>query len=125
MGHYLAVHLGTNGIRVKCIIGGQNVDFRKYKYQVSLWEDEKIICSGVILDDKHILTAAHCVDDVSTNRIKIVAGVSHIRQNNLKFRSVTKIHLHEDYSDARVSCEHLKNDIAVLTVCKIKLLTNI
>lgn len=128
MVHHSGAHLGVYGIRVKRIIGGLAVNFRKYEYQVSVWENGQFSCSGVILDSTHILTAAHCADRVSADRLKIIAGVSYIGQNNnlnLNFLDVDKIHLHKEYSGSHVACDYIKNDIGVLTVCKIELSTNI
>lgn len=45
------------------IIGGQDSDTGRFPYYVALfnYETSKHICGGAIIDEWHILTAAHCV----------------------------------------------------------------
>lgn len=44
------------------IIGGENARPGQFPYQVSLQCGNRHICGGSILNEKYILTAAHCVD---------------------------------------------------------------
>lgn len=43
------------------IVGGQAARPGQFPYQVSLIINQSILCSGVIIDHWHILTAAHCI----------------------------------------------------------------
>ena len=42
------------------IVGGQNADPRKYKFQVVVY-NFVYLCGGTIMDAQTVLTAAHCV----------------------------------------------------------------
>lgn len=43
------------------IVGGTEAEPGQFPYQVALVEGGLYICGGVIIDARHILTAAHCV----------------------------------------------------------------
>lgn len=65
-------------------------------------------CGGSIIDKDHILTAAHCVDGLSADRLRIRAG-SNQHNSGGKLVKVAKVTQHPEY-DAKT----IKNDIAVL-----------
>lgn len=65
-------------------------------------------CGGSIIDKDHILTAAHCVDGLSADRLRIRAG-SNQHASGGKLVKVAKIMQHSEF-DAKT----IKNDIAVL-----------
>jgi hypothetical protein len=49
------------------IIGGSNANQGQFPYQVFLILDGAFTCGGSILDTTHIVTAAHCVEDVDSS----------------------------------------------------------
>lgn len=61
------------------------------KYTVGLGQSE-IMCSGVIIDKNHIVTAAHCNDEVSHG--KVYFGTD---KTNFVFRTVIGSTLHPEY----------------------------
>ena len=65
-------------------------------------------CGGSIIDKDHILTAAHCVDGLSADRLRIRPG-SNQHNSGGKLVKVAKVTQHPEY-DAKT----IKNDIAVL-----------
>lgn len=56
------------------IVGGSPADIKDYPYQVLLMIDGKASCGGSIIRNNYILTAAHCIYDVSQNQVTIRAG---------------------------------------------------
>lgn len=43
------------------IIGGYPLNIADAPYQVAILASDKMLCSGAILTEKHVLTAAYCV----------------------------------------------------------------
>ncbi|XP_050310294.1 trypsin 3A1-like [Anthonomus grandis grandis] len=58
------------------IIGGNPADIRDYPYQVLLIIGGKPSCGGSIIREDFVLTAAHCIYDVTPDQIQIRAGTS-------------------------------------------------
>jgi len=97
------------------IVGGSTAVVGKYKFQVSLQnEDGFHLCGGSILDESHILTAAHCckphkILKSKKNLPKVVkAGGNHV-QTLPQTRKIGKFQVHEKY------------DITANDICVIKL----
>ena len=68
-------------------------------------------CGGSILDDSHILTAAHCVDSVSSDELRIAAGIYSLTETFPTIRSVDAIYIHPNWSS---TSRERRNDIALL-----------
>lgn len=45
------------------IVGGANVDIKNVPYQVSVNVKNEHECGGSLITKRHILTAAHCVEE--------------------------------------------------------------
>lgn len=60
-------------------------------------------CTGVLVDDMHILTAGHCVSDINTRSIEVTVSSDNIIYNNSKpvrsarKRSMTRVCFHDDF----------------------------
>ncbi|XP_011867919.1 PREDICTED: chymotrypsin-2-like isoform X2 [Vollenhovia emeryi] len=52
---------GSRGLRIRRLVGGQDAVENEFPYQVSLRYYDLHICSGALISDRHILSAAHCV----------------------------------------------------------------
>jgi len=65
------------------IVGGKDVDFAgKYPWQASLTNNYGgHFCGGAIIDEYWIVTAAHCVQSQSANRMKVIVGRHQLRSN--------------------------------------------
>jgi secreted trypsin-like serine protease len=71
------------------------------------------ICSGTILEDSYILTAAHCLKNRSSKDITIEAGMYYRSENGAIIRQVDHIYIHPNYA---VHSNLYMNDIAILHV---------
>ena len=69
------------------------------------------ICSGTILDDFFILTAAHCLINRSVKDITIQAGIYYRSDQNATIRKVDNIYIHPNYT---AGSNGFINDIAIL-----------
>ncbi|EDW14765.1 chymotrypsin-1 [Drosophila mojavensis] len=59
------------------IVGGQEAEEGAVPYQVSIQTSWKTnICGGVIIDERWILTAGHCVLDFPIDELRIVVGTN-------------------------------------------------
>jgi secreted trypsin-like serine protease len=71
----------------------------------------KHMCTGTILSDSFILTAAHCVSSQSNStKIMVAAGIHSLSQYVTSIRRVDQVYIHENYTS---QTSHL-HDIAVL-----------
>ncbi|HAS40722.1 MAG TPA: hypothetical protein DCS93_09600 [Microscillaceae bacterium] len=81
------------------IIGGTQIDITQAPYQVSIEDaaDGSHFCGGVILSDRWILTAAHCVSNVTS--VIIHAGSTDQTDNNVGQRiTSSNIVIHPNYN---------------------------
>ncbi|XP_063994886.1 trypsin 5G1-like isoform X3 [Diachasmimorpha longicaudata] len=115
-----AIHFG------KIAVDGQ------FKYMAAIFHNSSHVCGGAIIDDRHILTAAHCVANATAREIVVVTGAADWRSPWRHYSTVKKIHIHEEYLPMHsenwefVEYSHLKsrrweevvtkNDIAVLAL---------
>lgn len=61
------------------IIGGQTVRIEDFPYQVSLEQHGEQFCGGVIISNKHILTAGHCFSNIKESRwLDIINKEEHV-----------------------------------------------
>lgn len=97
------------------LVGGTNAAESEFPYQASLRYFDLHICSGTLISDKHVLSAAHCVCglidypseelSVRTGSIKLTEGEKH---------AVKSIACHPDYLYGPE--ESWTADIVVITV---------
>ena len=69
------------------------------------------LCSGTILDNSYILTAAHCLTNRSANDLTIEAGMYYLSESDVSIRQVDRIYIHPNYT---VYANQYINDIAIL-----------
>ncbi|XP_018407061.1 PREDICTED: trypsin-1-like [Cyphomyrmex costatus] len=82
------------------VIGGSAAPVGRYPYIVSLQSRGQHFCGGSILNNRTIITAAHCVDtNKNPGLLTVKAGKSIINTKEATEQtvSVQKIHVHEKY----------------------------
>ncbi|VDI26252.1 Hypothetical predicted protein [Mytilus galloprovincialis] len=104
----------VDGLTSSKIVGGSDADISEYPWQVSLqlrnsgsWYH---ICGGSIINNKWVVTAAHCVDGSATNNLRIAAGTTQLSDTSRTVRTLSRVIMHPSYSG---SAAGYPNDIAL------------
>ncbi|XP_026822722.1 transmembrane protease serine 9-like [Rhopalosiphum maidis] len=101
------------------IVGGQNADPGEWPWIVAIFNSGRHFCGGSLIDDTHVLTAAHCVAHMSSwdvARLTVNLGDYNIKsKTDVKHmeRKIKRVVRHKGF-DQRT----LYNDIALLTLDK-------
>jgi len=110
-----AVDLGINRI-----IGGSPINPHQFKFVAALLTEDyqgrvRQFCGGSVIDEYHVLTAAHCVasyTESDVRRLRVQLGVHDIKNTPSKStHKVDRIIRHIDFSQRT-----LDNDVAILTL---------
>lgn len=103
------------------IVGGYGVPTSKFIYQAGIREvrDKGFRCSGAILSERWVVTAARCVVDFEINDLEIIYGSR--TRNDGRVAKVSDIFVHKKYNRNTFA-----NDIAMLsTAARMKLSVNV
>ncbi|MCF6258242.1 MAG: trypsin-like serine protease [Gammaproteobacteria bacterium] len=100
------------------IIGGTNADPNEYPWAVTLLRAninggfDATFCGGTLIASRWVLTAAHCVDDLSSaSKIEVAIGINNLNNiSNTDRQTVSHIFVHPAYNKTL----SLNNDIALL-----------
>ncbi|KAJ2947827.1 hypothetical protein O0L34_g9614 [Tuta absoluta] len=99
------------------IVGGHNADLNEWPWIVALFNGGRQFCGGSLIDDRHVLSAAHCVAHMTSwdvARLTARLGDHNIRQNTETMhieRKIKRVVRHRGF-DMRT----LYNDVAILTL---------
>ncbi|XP_066590810.1 proclotting enzyme-like [Prorops nasuta] len=99
------------------IVGGQNADPGEWPWIAALFNAGRQFCGGSLIDDKHILTAAHCVAHMNSwdvARLTVRLGDYNIKTNHEVRhieRRVKRVVRHRGFNSRT-----LYNDVALLTL---------
>ncbi|KAH8400947.1 hypothetical protein KR009_001969 [Drosophila setifemur] len=98
------------------IVGGQETRIRQYPWMAVINIHDRFYCSGSLINDLYVLTAAHCVEGVPSEFISL-RFLQHNRSNPhdqlIIQRWVSRVKIHELYNPYNVD-----NDIAILRLNK-------
>lgn len=78
----------------------------KFLSAVTIQSGSKHLCSGVILDERWIITTAHCIEKYTKDQLQVKYYV-----NGHRFNNVEAIVLHPEYNH-----ERLVNNVALIKV---------
>ncbi|XP_069120481.1 chymotrypsin-like elastase family member 1 [Argopecten irradians] len=73
------------------IVGGTDADEDAWPWQVTLTYKNQFMCGGTILNEKTILTAAHCTYRAKKRALKVIVGNYDRRKNEKKTRGEKKM----------------------------------
>jgi len=94
------------------IVGGTQASVNEYPWQAALMSGSQQFCGGSLINDRYILTAAHCVDGITAAQLTVRLAEHNLAsstETNLVTRSVSSIISHSQYND-----NTMQNDIALL-----------
>ncbi|XP_050347973.1 proclotting enzyme isoform X2 [Nymphalis io] len=99
------------------IVGGHNAELNEWPWIVALFNNGRQFCGGSLIDDSHVISAAHCVAHMTSwdvARLTARLGDYNIRTNTETQhveRKIKRVVRHRGF-DMRT----LHNDVAVLTL---------
>jgi len=104
---------GTHPFRV---VNGWPADPNEWPWQAALLNKGRQFCAGSLIDDKHILTAAHCVAHMSRNdvaNLKIRLGAHYIKrgESGTHESKAARVVRHKGFSQ-----QTLHWDVAIITM---------
>lgn len=106
MSVYLGVHSDNDTLHVSF---GTDADPSRYPWSVALRGNDRDRCGGTLIDDLHVLTAAHCIGTRTTT----VSLGSHLYNGGEEARTNFYC-VHNAYS----SSNYYRNDIAIIRLAK-------
>ncbi|XP_063994883.1 hypodermin-A-like isoform X2 [Diachasmimorpha longicaudata] len=122
--YYILITSIRNG---NAIIKGTRATEGQFKYMAAIFINGYLNCGGAILDERNILTAAHCVHRRKPQMMKIVVGAGNYKLEGRIVRDVKTVHVYNKYIPKQIPIPNLqyqlpirhqqpKHDIAVLTL---------
>ncbi|XP_017123667.1 mite allergen Der p 3 [Drosophila elegans] len=94
------------------IVGGEETRVHQYPWMAVILIHDHFYCSGSLIDDLYVLTAAHCVEGVPPDLISLrflEHNRSHTNKDIVIERHVSRVKVHELYNP-----RSFDNDIAIL-----------
>ncbi|MEM7112424.1 MAG: serine protease [Chloroflexota bacterium] len=85
------------------IIGGEEADVGEWPWQIALYAGSGQICGGSLIDERWVITAAHCILDFGTGEpipadvFQVRAGVHQLSSDQGQFINVSEIMLPPDF----------------------------
>ncbi|XP_012538931.2 chymotrypsin-2 [Monomorium pharaonis] len=113
----LDVSNGTLALRTRRLIGGHPANESEFPYQVSLRYYNLHICSGALISDRHVLSAAHCICgliDEPSEELSAYTGSINLKESEK--HSVKDVKCHPDYVYG--SEMSWTADLAIITLAK-------
>lgn len=104
-----SAHAAASAPTVAWIVNGEDADIDRFPFQVALRVKASgfQFCGGTFLNSRYVLTAAHCVDDIISQDMEVLAGTADLTSGGERLE-VSAIRIHPDYSAT------LDGDVAIL-----------
>ena len=98
------------------ILNGQQTDINEYPWQAALIAngDNRPFCGGSLVNDRYVLTAAHCLEDVSKFPLTVILGEHNIVTSTESDEQTFSIELNDIKSHDNYNTPPMANDIAVI-----------
>ena len=94
------------------IVSGEEAAAAEWPWQVALVSRGVQFCGGSLVSPRHVVTAAHCTEDLTASQLSVLAGTVDLDAGGQR-RPVATIHQHEGYHG-----DTLRNDIALLELAQ-------
>ncbi|XP_063235397.1 venom protease-like [Bacillus rossius redtenbacheri] len=108
---------GVSSLQGARIVGGQPADLKEWPWMVALVRAPDLqFCGGVLVTDRHVLTAAHCVQSMELKSLRVRLGeydLSTTSESPSRDFGVAEVRAHEAYAAASY-----ENDIALLRMSR-------
>lgn len=115
--------LEAEALKAEGIIGGEEAYLGQFPYAVSIQVDENHLCGGAIIDDRFVLTAAHCVIDdegqFENLRFTVVAGINDLRDPKAVRVRVESVYVPREYDPVNPEPDEPYNDTGDVAVLKV------
>lgn len=98
------------------IVNGEEAVEHEFPWMAALTNRKRQFCGGSLIDESHILTAAHCVAHVSKSdvqHLRVKLGDHNIKDND---RTSVEVRVKRIIRHIGFSSKTLHNDIAILTM---------
>ncbi|KAH8418661.1 hypothetical protein KR222_009240, partial [Zaprionus bogoriensis] len=92
------------------IVGGYETSIDDHPYQVSLQRSGSHFCGGSIYSHDIVITAAHCLQSITADQLKVRVGTTYWRSGG-SVHSVRAFRNHEGYNSRT-----MVNDIAIIRI---------
>ena len=94
------------------IIGGESASQDTWSWAVSIRNNNNHFCGGSILNERYIITAAHCLVKINTlSSVTVCAGTNRLSGTCRQRRDIERVITHPSYSSITY-----ENDIALIEV---------
>ncbi|KZS06179.1 Clotting factor B [Daphnia magna] len=94
------------------IVGGRPTEAYDYPWMAGLLFKGALYCGATLINDRYVVTAAHCVDGLDMDSIHVLLGghdLENVKQEELELRAVIRMVKHPKFE-----AKTFNNDIAIL-----------